>query len=472
MKKLICISLLAGLTSAISALATEISLDQYLAQVQNESPSLKASAMLIEGQSRLTSAASLVTSPYLFAGLSHLDDRQEYPNPAFSGTRTQGNGYSVGLGMNTIVGLNAKYSFNVTNADITGAQPSFLPMPNYYTAYNKLELTQSLLKNGFGSETRARRDLQRWSHEARSMGEEFQRQMKLAEAETTFYRLAFARRSIQVQQAVLGRAEKILGWAKRRVGNQLGDRADLLQAQSSYDLRRLELQNAIEEERNASRAFNLFRNAPGDTVSEGLQLPTVEQTLKLSTSKERAARADLLAAEAQMQATVASTQLEKEAIKPTLDVFANIAWNGRDAKRTEAISESRKSAHSTTSIGVNLNLPLAFGALDNSWKGMNMTQEAARLDLEQKKLSVDKDWRELSSRLVDARTRLQLLQRIEDVQRDKFENERQRLLRGRTTTYQALTFEQDYAQSQLLSLRTQAEVLQVLTQLKLFRGEQ
>ncbi|MGZ3711494.1 MAG: TolC family protein, partial [Bdellovibrionota bacterium] len=97
-------------------------------------------------------------------------------------------------------------------------------------------------------------------------------------------------------------------------------------------------------------------------------------------------------------------------------------------------------------------------------------QEAAHLDLDQKRLNEDKDWRDLSHRLVDAKTRLELLRTIEEVQRDKFENERQRLLRGRTTTYQAITFEQDYAQSQLLSLRTQAEVLQVISQLKLFRG--
>ncbi|MGE3260635.1 MAG: TolC family protein [Bacteriovoracia bacterium] len=470
MKKLLIVSFLLGLTSAISTFAAEISVNDYLGQVQSQSPNYKASELSAEGQSLQKSTATLITAPYLFAGYQNLDDRQEMMTPAFSGDRTQGNTYSVGLGMNTIVGLNAKYSFNVAHAEIKNA--TLLPLPNYYTSYNKLELTQSLLRNGFGSEVRARRDAQRWLHEARSLGDEFQLQMKLVEAENTFYRLAFARRAIQVQQAVLARAERILSWAKRRVNNQLGDRADLLQAQSSYDIRRLELQSALEEQRVAARAFNLLRNAPGDTVNEGLQLPTIEQTIHLVGSERKAARLDLAAAEAQTQATIASAQLEKEAVKPTLDVFANIAWNGRDAKRSEAIREAQKSSHSTTAFGVNLNLPLAFGAIDNSWKGLNMSQEAARLDLEHKRLAEDRDWRDLSARLVDARTRLELLQKIEDVQRDKFENERQRLLRGRTTTYQALMFEQDYAQSQLLSLRTQAEVLQVISQLKLFRGEQ
>jgi outer membrane protein TolC len=55
------------------------------------------------------------------------------------------------------------------------------------------------------------------------------------------------------------------------------------------------------------------------------------------------------------------------------------------------------------------------------------------------------------------------------VQREKFEHERERLLRGRTTTYQAISFEQDYANTQLLRLRTQAEVLQTIAQMKAFR---
>mgnify|MGYP001046760359 CR=1 FL=1 len=46
----------------------------------------------------------------------------------------------------------------------------------------------------------------------------------------------------------------------------------------------------------------------------------------------------------------------------------------------------------------------------------------------------------------------------------------ERLLRGRTTTFQALNFEQDYASAQLLRLRTQAEVLQLTAQLNAFRS--
>ncbi|MGZ3712667.1 MAG: TolC family protein, partial [Bdellovibrionota bacterium] len=367
MKKLFVLSLLLGLTTAISAIAAELSLSDYLGQVQAQSPAYKSSELNSEGQSLQKSTASLVTSPFLFAGYQNLDDKQEQVTPAFSGDRTQASSYSVGLGINTPVGLKAKYSFNMAHADIQHA--TLLPLPNYFTSYNKIELTQSLLRNGFGSETRAQQDAQRWGHEARSLSEEFQLQLKMTEAENTFYRLAFARRSIQVQQAVLSRAEKILDWAKRRVKNQLGDRADLLQAQSSYDLHRLELQTAVEEERNATRAFNLLRNAPGDAVEDGLQLPTVEQTLKMAGTERKTARLDLAAAEAQTQATLASAQLDKEAIKPTLDVFANVAWNGRDATRSAAIREAQRSTYNTTAFGVNLNLPLAFGALNNGWKG-------------------------------------------------------------------------------------------------------
>lgn len=476
MKQLCKYSLLVAtgtVLSLASALAAKpLTLEGFLGQVNEASPALRASDASARSFESLSDTGSLVTSPYVFGSWKNLDDKQEYPNSAIQGSRTQANQFSAGLGLNSSVGLNAVYTYNVTRTEITGAQPAFLPLPDYYTNYNKLELSQSLLRNGFGSETRAQRDAMNSANRARAYGARYQNLAQTVEAEAAYWRLAFARRTLDIQKDSLDRSERALQWAKRRVGLQLGDRSDLLQAQASYDLRRLELSNAEEEIRNAARAFNIFRNQEGDKVADALYIPTLDEILRRTEKVEPAGtRLDLKAAEEQQRLSLANAQLENEKVKPQLDLVASLAWNGRDAARGAANSEAFSSKHPTTALGVNFRMPLALGLVKRSLEGGALAQEAANLNFDFQRMESDRSWDELVSKLKEARGRLALLRTIEAVQKDKYENERQRLMKGRTTTYQSIIFEQDYATTQLSSLRSQYEVLQLQAQMKLFRGE-
>jgi outer membrane protein TolC len=54
------------------------------------------------------------------------------------------------------------------------------------------------------------------------------------------------------------------------------------------------------------------------------------------------------------------------------------------------------------------------------------------------------------------------------LQKEKLEYEKYRFNLGRTTTYQVLTFEQDYAQALIARLRVEREILAIHSQLKTF----
>lgn len=460
----------AALSVASAFAAPGITLDQFLSEVTEKNPGIRASEASAKGFEGLSDSASVLTAPYLFGNYTNLDDRRETTSPTVQGTRTSQGQYTVGVGMNTRFGLNAKYSFNTADTEIYNA--AAVPVPKFNTSYNKLELTQSLLKNGFGSQTRAQEDAQEAENLANAYNSRFSSLSQLVGAENAYWRLAFARRSVEIQKDALARAQRALDWAKRRVNMQLGDKSDLLQAQASFDLRRMELSASEEEERNASRAFNTLRYVESEKVAEGLQIPTIEETIKAAGAGKAGTRLDIKAAQEQAKAAAAKAQLAAEGIKPSVDLFATLSWNGKDAKRAEAVSEAFKSSHSANTYGVNLTIPLDIGSMYNGVRGARYVQENAELTLEQQKLTEAQAWAETESRFNEARTRLNLLRTIENVQKEKYENERQRLLRGRTTTYQALAFEQEYAQTQINTLRTQNEVLQLRAQMKLYRGEQ
>mgnify|MGYP001369204976 CR=1 FL=1 len=91
--------------SLASALAAPLSVEQYLSQVEQQSPAVRGSDASARGYELLRNSGDVVTTPTLTANWRNLEDKQEYPNPAFQGSLTKGNQYSVGLAMNTPIGL-------------------------------------------------------------------------------------------------------------------------------------------------------------------------------------------------------------------------------------------------------------------------------------------------------------------------------------------------------------------------------
>ncbi len=447
-----------------------LSLDGYLDQVRGESYAFKASEISTQGYEMLSSGPSVLLFPYAFGNYTNFKNKEETATPSFSGDQTKGHSYSMGVFWNTPVGLSAKYTYNIAETRIANA--SAVPVPNYFTSFNKFEFTQNILKNGFGSEIRAQINAAKNNHLSQFYTQKYLSQTKLYQAEATYWRLAYAKRAVEIQQDALSRATKLLNWAKRRVSLQLGDKSDLLQSQANFELRKLELLQAEEEEKNASLAFNNLRNSTDTVVKETLPTPSIDQILKMEKTQKTGTRSDVRAAEAQAEALQANLELEKQRLMPTLDAFANISLTGRDAKREEAIKEAGTSKRSNTAVGLNLSIPLNVPSLVTALRGSVRAKEGAELQLEQKRIDEKTEWEQLQSRLKDSQEKLALMNTIERVQREKYENENQRLLRGRTTTYQALIFEQDYANTQLTSLKIQGDYLQLLAQSKLYRGEE
>jgi hypothetical protein len=73
----------------------------------------------------------------------------------------------------------------------------------------------------------------------------------------------------------------------------------------------------------------------------------------------------------------------------------------------------------------------------------------------------------------EAKRTFELSKAIEHVQKEKMLHEKDRLQKGRSTTYQTLSFEQDYSSSQLSRIQAELQILQIIAKMKLFSiGEQ
>lgn len=448
------------------------SLESYLLQVKKGHKGIRASEAALTAADLKKDEANLLLTPLVFGAVQNIYDKSPTLNQALQGDRTNIFGYSLGVQTQTDFGTTAKLSYNGAYTSLQGTDLRANPMPAFFDSKPLLEVSQALMRNANGEEIKSNLALASAQFEATTYSERFKTKILLAQAEGTFWRLALARQIVSVQQDTLARAKKIRDWNGRRVQTRLGDRSDFLQAEAAVKFRELELQVAIDEEAAAARDFNSFRGVEDNRVSE--TLPPVNTTVnhELETLKPVDDREDVKAALVATKVAAANAEVGINRNRPTLDAFANLGLNGRDKEFWDATGQTMKVEHPYFVLGVRFSTSVDFETMkrvQDGYAGDNLT---AQLNYQRKREEVTRERENIIQQLRESRERLRLAKLIEDVQRDKLDNERDKFTRGRTVTYQVLMFEQDYASAQLNVLRFQTEYLRLAAQLKTFGGAQ
>jgi len=250
----------------------------------------------------------------------------------------------------------------------------------------------------------------------------------------------------------------------------LGEQADVVQAQALLEARTLELQVARNEAQEAQRIFNKYLNKESSSPVEALETVNYKGLEAITVPAARpGSRADVEASQAQLAAAKASAALALERNRPTLNVTGSYALNGRDDALNEAMSEAGETEQDTAFIGLKFNMPLNFSATGDAKAGALKKTRAAEMNRDYAIYAQEQDWTNLSRNITDARDNLKLLSRIEGAQKTKLDVERSRLKQGRTTTYQVLLFEQDYTTAQVSKVKSAVNILALQSQIKLYQ---
>lgn len=449
-----------------------LTLNDYLNQVEKQNEAFQRSSRAERAYELRSDEWRLITSPYFIGSVQIGSDKREQSSPSIMGNETSTKVYALGFGQKTSFGLDAKLTYQYVDTDIVGANTQFINPSHFYTTGPVLELTQSFWRNGFGSETKAAIEAKEAEVQAQKFSEKFTQTQLRQSAENAYWRLAVAREALIAAKENLDRTKKGRDWTAERVRLNLADRSDLLQQDAAVAARLLELQQAEMEENAAARAFNTMRGVASTTVNERLQPITDELIKSLRVPEREEKRADVKAAEAQARALKASSQIGLESSKPNFEAFLTAGLNGRDADSGTAISESFSTQYPNYTVGVRLNVPLNQGVASRAREGYRVAAESAELGFKRKAFETEREWIELVQKFEESKQRLELARKLETVQKTKLDAERARLSRGRTTTYQVILFEGDYASAQLNRIRLAQEVLSIYSQLKTFGGEQ
>lgn len=451
-----------------------LSLQEYLDQARANHQGYRAASRAAEGAGQRSREAGLITLPQFSAEGQIYSDARPQLN-SFGPAQTDASGIKLGLSQQFGFGVQTRLGYQLTHTQLTlqpGTSPAFFLYTDYYDAIPSLDVSVPLWKGIGGSETRATQTTAEASALATHFGQAFAARMTLFEAELAYWRLAAAREVVAVQKKTLERTRYLEKWATERVDLHLGDSSDLLQAKAASSFRELELKNALDEERSASQNFNSLRGMdPSAPVGTLAALETGRADIPDDWKKvdaPPAERADLLAArEAErLQSAQATQAIERN--RPQVDLFGQLQLNGRGADQATAISKGWDFDHKTSVVGVRLVSTLDFWSRSAARAGAGQEREAAALTYDRKRFEQQQEFLDLRSKLAEAQARLKLAETLERIQIQKLDRERDKLQRGRSTTFQLIQFETDSATAQLGRIRSRFDVLRLAAQLDTF----
>lgn len=475
-----------------------LTLDEYLESVKKANQTLQIAATTISAGELRSDSTDILFSPQFFSQVAHTSDAKEQVSP-LGPDKVEATNLTFGIQKLWESGLQSQVSYSMTRVHLD--QPNFpssyafniplqnplapaqtlnipitiqnpvlglLPRDDYTEAKTQIDLIQPLWKNSGGKDYRLTKESTQTKIQMQKLGESYKVKALLAQAEYVYWQLALAQEAVRNQEGTIERLRKIRAWTSRRAESQLGDRVDFLQADSGLKGKLYELETTKKDRNALQRAFNTLRGVSGGGLESDLSTLSDHALERMAFTKDEVKRLDIEIAKKAERLSQIEVEQSREKFKGQLDVFGSVALNALDKTPEEAMAGSVGNSHPTYVVGVKFSTPLDHDLINRDRQGLIQTSAATTLDREQKEFNARQDWADLQAQLEEADMRLKLASELESAQKTKLAYERQRLETGRTTTYQILTFENDYAQSQLATIKAKADILGIQAKLKSF----
>lgn len=463
--------LVLGLPAMALAQNNTLSLEDYLKQVEQKNDAFVGAQLAEKGAKSRVKEGGLIFSPTLFTSLQGIDDKRPTVNVASQGDETRLKLFEFGLSQVTPLGLAAKLSYNLSDTSIKHSNPSYLPMPAYTDSAVKLELNQPLWQNFFGRQFRSMREASEASAKATSLSKSYEAQMALYDAELKYWRLAATRESISILKQNVEQTQNVLEFNRTKVRRNLTDETDVYQSEAMLKARLLDLQSALDDEKELVRLFNAARGENSEALDREVKLLSLEELLeklKYIESRKNVARNDVRAAAEGLRATKASNKVSADKTRPDLSLFAVGSLTNRDKTTKEAYT-GMDQEHSYAAIGIKLSLPLDFKARSSVRSGYTNESLGAEMAYRKKLLDQETEWENITHKIELMSKRLSLARDLKDAQYKKLMNERQRQRNGKSSTFQVFQFELDYLSSQLSLVQLQSSALALIAQSKVYQ---
>ncbi len=418
-----------------------MNLESYLQKVKTNNPQAQAFVKSLEAAQSRKLQGDMVLAPALTAKVGYLSDANPSSQPSSLSSKLVAQDYSLGLAKKFSTGTGL--SLSSSNRDVQLTLPTTVAKSN--TNYWNMSATQSLWKDGFGYATTLRHQREDWIARAESLGAQVGLEQILVDAEVQFWDWLYLNADHALKVTSLNRANELDVWMKRRFEIGTADKSDYLQIQALVASR--QLQKISSEDELKAQELKIRSLLGGNEL-----LPPLEENLKIPRQVfvGQKLRLDALASKYEAQTKEVVVNEVKESVKPDLAL------------------EASYSSFPTTAVALKLTMPFDDSSISGAINAALYDSESARLKAKRKDEESSLAWSELQRRHKEMSNRIEVTKQLVEVQKSKAAREREKLLQGRTTTFQVINFEQEAQESEVGLLKLHVEQRKLEAQARLF----
>jgi outer membrane protein TolC len=444
-----------------------LTIDGYLYMVAKNNSDLKSIQASIAAVKGKLAEIERVYAYSLSTDLNYSDDKSVRP-------------YSQSAKVNEISNWN--YSTSVNKQFVTGTQFS-LGINGSYGTYDYVHessnvsdispfvrLQQSLWKDINGGSTKAGIYKQKASAKSALYLLEYKKQKLLLDAMTAYWNLSYIRTVIDFRKVSFDRKKRFLDWNQKRYKMDLAEISDLLQSQVAVKLGELNLKLAYEDENRANRTFKQFLNIKDDKLRYDVEkFEDKGNSFKIDrTLTKKGTRADALAALEDVNTALYDQEASQRSRGADLVLEGKYSLKGVEQSLGKSFDHVKNADSPSYFLGLKYILPLDFKLRKAIDKGYESAKISAQTAAESAVVKENNDWIQLLDNWDNARIRMELAVEVEKIQKQRSEEEKNLLKRGRSTTYMVLQSEDDLAAATLNVFKSILELIQIDEQAKAF----
>jgi outer membrane protein TolC len=349
--------------------------------------------------------------------------------------------------------------------------PAATPDRRYTSDWN-VAISQNLWKDFLGRSTtlrRRREDFQRKQQLALAMNK---RGQVLVDFETLYWDWALALRQKELQEKNLKRSREILKWTQDRYNRAAAESTDLLQAKALLTQR--EVQLTILQQTLTQAITNIKRYFPGtdwipnsNDLHVGRSVETLTQEWKADDLGE-VSQLDYLAAKNEAGAAEQAALEARESIRPNLTLNLTYGKNALDTTSDDSINRSLDETHDYSAVGVTFSTGLDLG---NEYRKADAARAAEKAAKQRREACEDLNkvaWKQLQQELRDLEDQAAKTKQLVALQLKKSDAERDRYRKGRTTAFEAITFEQEASEAEITLWQLYALIRKTEAKARLF----
>lgn len=445
-----------------------LTLEKFLNEVKDKNGNFKNYQEQMNSDKQKTQEKKLLTSPTFFASTDYSKNYKKSTISDVDYNHKSDLDYNIGISQNTDFGLNGKIYYDLSKTAYTNSDPT---IENKALGSIKIELEQNLLKNSFGENIKANKLVIENQNMINYYNNRYGSKQLIQNAENTYWALIITKKVTEVKMESVKQMQEMHNYTVKKVKMNLMDKSNEFQSKAALELSKLDLQTSEDNEKDIVRLFNSLRGIDSDTLEEKLENIPWEVLENYKILEEYKTTAQLKALEKQVNTIKANSIIDRNKYRPSLDLVASYSSNSEEDQMHKSLNNIDDTSTPTGSVGIKFSAPLNFSAVKDFKSSSYKDENAIKLKYKQQVLSDRVAWNQLLDKMKYAQSRLKLARKIESIQEEKLKNEIKRWKNGISTTYQVVQFENELTQSKLSSLSIANNIVNIMSNLKLFEIE-